>query len=40
MLERDDPQETERYGSLPYWVGIVGGGLVIYLMFHLAAGFV
>ncbi len=40
MIEREDPHETERYGRTPYMVGLVVGAVIMYLMFHLAAGFV
>jgi hypothetical protein len=39
MIEREDPQETEKYGWTPYVVGLAGGLIIITLMFQYSESF-
>jgi len=39
MIEREDPQETEKYGTAPWVVGALLSAVIISLMFLLADTF-
>ena len=39
MIDRDDPQEIDRYGFGPWLVGTALSALMTFFMFFLAAGF-